>query len=689
MASVYEATDLRLDRTVAVKVMHPGLGDDDEFAARFVREARAAARLSHPNVVAVYDQGDDDGTVFLAMECVPGPHAARRDPQGGPMSPARALALLEPVLSALAAAHRAGLIHRDVKPENVLIADDGRVKVADFGLAKAVSADTQHTATGGVLIGTVSYLAPELVVDGRSDARADVYAVGRDPLRAAHRHASRTRASRRSRSPTSTCTRTSRRPRGWSPGIPAYVDALVARATARDRDQRPADAGVLLHQLHRVAQALPDGVREDPELTADLAPPRRHARHRRVERRGEPRTTPSPSPSTRAEFAAPDGTAASTAPRRRARPAGPPRRPPARCRARRRSPASRTARRPRRSRRGPLLLVLALLLAAAAGVGAWWFGWERYTSTPGVLGHDARPPPRRSSRPPASTSSVGDPAVLRDRAGRARRRDRPAAGARCSTAAPSRSSLSLGKERYDVPKHARPDRGRGPGRAPRAPTSPSASRSAAGPRPCPRAPSLRSDPAAGHPAARHRRRPRRQQGPQADHGQGLDRQGRRPRPRRALERKGFEVTVAPRSTPTPSPRATSSPRARPTAPSSAATGHASWSRRAPSWSRCPAAWSASGVDAARASLEALGFEVEIEHVDNYLGLGFVYSRRPRLRHRAPQGLHGHALARSERRLTAASVARMEPAGRSTSRRTTLLATAPCSRSPRPGAARSS
>ena len=223
-----------------------------------MREARAAARLSHPNVVAVYDQGDDDGTVFLAMEMVAGAHPARRDPQGEPDDARRGRwPLLEPVLSALAAAHRAGLIHRDVKPENVLIADDGRVKVADFGLAKAVSADTQHTATGGVLIGTVSYLAPELVVDGRADARADVYAAGVRALRAAHRHASRTRASPRSRSPTSTCTRTSRRRRGVAPGIPAYVDALVARATARDRDQRPADAGVLLHQVHRVSQALP------------------------------------------------------------------------------------------------------------------------------------------------------------------------------------------------------------------------------------------------------------------------------------------------------------------------------------------------------------------------------------------------------------------------------------------------
>ena len=271
MASVYEATDIRLDRVVAVKVMHPGLGDDDEFAARFVREARAAARLSHPNVVAVYDQGAEDGTVYLAMELVPGHTLRDVIRKESPMSPARALALVEPMLSALAAAHRAGLIHRDIKPENVLIADDGRVKVADFGLAKAVSTDTQHTATGGVLIGTVSYLAPELVVDGRADARADVYAAGvvlyelltgtkphegESPIQVAYKHVHEDVPP----------------PSALVPGIPAYVDALVSRATARDRGLRPADASVLLHQVHRVSSALADGVYDDPELTTDLAP---------------------------------------------------------------------------------------------------------------------------------------------------------------------------------------------------------------------------------------------------------------------------------------------------------------------------------------------------------------------------------------------------------------------------------
>ncbi|MCD6639378.1 MAG: protein kinase, partial [Nocardioides sp.] len=278
MASVYEATDTRLDRTVAVKIMHPGLGDDDEFARRFVREARSAARLNHPHVVGVYDQGDDDGTVFLVMEFVPGHTLRDVIRKEAPMPAVRALALLEPVVSALAAAHRAGLIHRDVKPENVLIPDaptstgpGGAIKVADFGLAKAVSSETQHTATGGVLIGTVSYLAPELVVDGRSDARADVYAVGvvlyelltgakphegESPIQVAYRHVHHDVPP----------------PSARVPGIPDYVDALVARATSRDRSQRPADADVLLHHLRLVSQALREGLQSDPELTADLAP---------------------------------------------------------------------------------------------------------------------------------------------------------------------------------------------------------------------------------------------------------------------------------------------------------------------------------------------------------------------------------------------------------------------------------
>ncbi|TYL46159.1 Stk1 family PASTA domain-containing Ser/Thr kinase [Nocardioides sp. BGMRC 2183] len=381
MASVYEATDLRLDRIVAVKIMHSGLGDptsdDDAFATRFVREARAAARLSHPNVVAIYDQGQDadpaggDGTLFIAMELVPGHTLRDTITKEAPMSPERALALLDPVLSALASAHRAGLIHRDIKPENVLIADDGRIKVADFGLAKAVSADTQHTATAGVLIGTVSYLAPELVVDGTADPRADVYAVGvilyelltgvkphtgESPIQVAYRHVHHDVPA----------------PSERVPGLPAYVDALVARATSRDHTLRPADAGVLLHHVRRVQAALHDGLVDDPELVADLLPRPRAAAaaevtsdttpepveelwdEREVEALfGPPPEPPAPSPPAPAPEAtqviAPDDPA--PAPRRR---------------------------------RGRLLLILLLVLAI--GGGAYWFGWGRYTSAPGVVG---------------------------------------------------------------------------------------------------------------------------------------------------------------------------------------------------------------------------------------------------------------------------------------------------------------
>jgi serine/threonine-protein kinase len=464
MASVHEATDIRLDRTVAVKIMHPGLGDDDDFAQRFVREARSAARLNHPNVVAVYDQGDDDGVVFLAMEYVPGHTLRDVIRKEAPMPASRAVALLEPVVSALAAAHRAGLIHRDVKPENVLIADaqhGGQTKVADFGLAKAVSADTQHTATGGVLIGTVSYLAPELVVDGRSDARADVYAAGvvlyelltgkkphegESPIQVAYRHVHHDVPA----------------PSLLRPDVPDYVDALVARATSRDRTQRPADAGVLLHQLHRVQSALREGLTTDPELTEDLRPrpvvddPSDRAddavgfdtaalalltevdpQDSGLLDDGNPDRTTALERHQVAELAATTPPAApSTAPVRRApsRPAAVAPAPPR-----------------RRSRRGPLVLLLALLLVASLGVGAYWFGWARYTTTPGVLGLE-------ESTATAKLESAG----LETRVGEAGYSETVPAGSVLSTdpgpgdrvldGGTVTLSLSLGPERYDVPK---------------------------------------------------------------------------------------------------------------------------------------------------------------------------------------------------------------------------------------------
>ncbi|NYV78473.1 protein kinase, partial [Streptomyces sp. UH6] len=175
MATVYRALDTRLDRVLALKVMHPSLAQDAGFVERFIREAKSVARLAHPNVVQVFDQGTDGGYVYLAMEYVAG--CTLRDVlrERGALQPRAALDILEPVLAALGAAHRAGFVHRDMKPENVLIGDDGRVKVADFGLVRAV--DTVTDSSGSVL-GTVSYLAPEQIERGTVDPRVDVYACG-------------------------------------------------------------------------------------------------------------------------------------------------------------------------------------------------------------------------------------------------------------------------------------------------------------------------------------------------------------------------------------------------------------------------------------------------------------------------------------------------------------------------------
>ena len=505
MASVYEATDLRLDRTVAVKVMHPGLGDDDEFAARFVREARAAARLSHPNVVAVYDQGDDDGTVFLAMELVPGHTLRDVIRKESPMPPARALALLEPVLSALAARPpgRADPPRRQARER----ADRhrprpgaSRVKVADFGLAKAVSADTQHTATGGVLIGTVSYLAPELVVDGRADARADVYAAGRRALRAAHRRqAARGRVADPGRLQARPRGRARRRPRSV-PGLPAYVDALVARATARDRGQRPADAGVLLHQLHRVARRSPTAsptTPSSPPTWRRSAPPR----HRRAGTAGR-------GPDDRADTA-PDPFDAEALAALMAPPPCPSRAPTTattaidRPRARRSRPRPAAPRRARRRPRRPRAPAAARCSSCSpccspsgAGVGAWWFGWARYTADP-----------RRARAHAAAAVEQVEAAGLDAEVGDQAYSETVPAGP--GHRRPTRRRLAvLDGGTVDVDavarqgalrraRSSRADRGPGPGRAAAAPTWPSAERSRSTPRPCPRAPSCGSDPKAG------------------------------------------------------------------------------------------------------------------------------------------------------------------------------------------------
>lgn len=173
---VYQGMDLRLERPVAIKVMDPRFSDDVQFLDRFELEARSVAKLSHPSLVAVFDQGTDQHHVFLVMELVPGGTLRELLRERGPMPPYAAAAVARPVLRALSVAHRAGLVHRDIKPENVLISDAGAVKIADFGLVRAVAAS--GTTSGSMILGTAAYLSPEQVSTGAADARSDVYSMG-------------------------------------------------------------------------------------------------------------------------------------------------------------------------------------------------------------------------------------------------------------------------------------------------------------------------------------------------------------------------------------------------------------------------------------------------------------------------------------------------------------------------------
>ena len=254
MATVYVALDRRLDREVAIKVMHASLAHDPDFVARFEREAKAAARISHPNVVAVTDTGVDGDLVFLVMELVRGRTLRALLRERGRLAPVQALEVLEPVLTALAAAQAAGLVHRDVKPENVLLGDDGSVKVADFGLARAVEA-SGLTTHAGLLLGTVAYLPPEQVTTGHSDGRGDVYAAGivlsemltgavpyeaETPIAVAYRHVHEDVPA----------------PSSLVDGIPTEVDDLVLEATARDPEDRFADAAAFLTAARRARRQL-------------------------------------------------------------------------------------------------------------------------------------------------------------------------------------------------------------------------------------------------------------------------------------------------------------------------------------------------------------------------------------------------------------------------------------------------
>ena len=271
MATIYEALDTRLDRKVAVKIMHAHLAQDEAFVSRFIREAKAAAALTHPNIVAVQDQGWNQSgipAVFLVMEFIEGHTLREYLNERGRFEVKDAINYLTPILSALTAAHDLGIVHRDIKPENILISKDGRIKIADFGLARGELIGTTMTAESSVILGSVSYLSPEQVQRGIADSRSDVYASGivayemftgekpfngDSPIQIAYMHVNeeipRLRSKRKD--------------------IPQGLDDLIASATSKNPDDRPRTAGVFLERLQQIQIEL-DPKKNQLDLGLDL-----------------------------------------------------------------------------------------------------------------------------------------------------------------------------------------------------------------------------------------------------------------------------------------------------------------------------------------------------------------------------------------------------------------------------------
>ena len=271
MASIYKANDRRLDRFVAVKIMHPHLANDEEFVNRFIREAKAIAALSHPNIVSIQDQGWNEGgapAVFIVMEFIDGFTLRDLLLEKGRLTPKELLHYVIPVVSALAQAHTLGINHRDLKPENILISKDGRVKIADFGLARGGLLGSTMTVDSSVVLGSVSYLSPEQVERGISDARSDIYSFGvmcfelltgqkpydgDTPIQIAFKHVNE-------RIPA---------PSTIVDGIPAALDVVIYRATSPNPDQRQRDGAELLEEL-QVVQIGMDPKRSQLSLDLDL-----------------------------------------------------------------------------------------------------------------------------------------------------------------------------------------------------------------------------------------------------------------------------------------------------------------------------------------------------------------------------------------------------------------------------------
>ncbi|WP_291464972.1 Stk1 family PASTA domain-containing Ser/Thr kinase [Actinomyces sp.] len=362
MATVYVAQDERLDRPVALKVMHPHLADSAAFVERFRREARSAARIVHPGVVSVFDQGIVTGQGFLVMELIDGTNLRQLLRAQGAFTIPQALRYTTDTLEALRAAHRVGVIHRDIKPENILVPTDGPAKVTDFGLARAAS-EVSMSSTGNML-GTVAYIAPEIATTAEADARSDIYSVGimlyemltgavpwagESPLQIASHHVSDNVPS----------------PSAAQPWIPREIDDLVAALTARESANRPADASDAIDLVARAAATIPS---ELANRRADVAPEERHraletsALNTEIMPAQFTRPLPAPASSSVALVHTSGATQVAAA-------ASP----------------------PKKSARAAAWIVLVVLLLVVAGVGGrwWWteYGPGSYLTMPETTGH--------------------------------------------------------------------------------------------------------------------------------------------------------------------------------------------------------------------------------------------------------------------------------------------------------------
>ncbi|MEV8192335.1 Stk1 family PASTA domain-containing Ser/Thr kinase [Rhodococcus pyridinivorans] len=403
MSTVYRGTDMRLDRPVAVKIMDPQFAADPQFLARFEFEARSVARLTHPGLVAVYDQGQDGDHVFLVMELVEGGTLRELLRERGPMPPHAAAAVAAPVLGALAVAHRAGLVHRDIKPENILISGNGEVKIADFGLVRAVAAAT--TTSRSVILGTAAYLSPEQVTVGSADARSDVYSAGvlvyemltgRTPftgdtsLSVAYQRVEKDVPD----------------PSSAIDGVPPELDAFVRRATEREPTERYADAQVMAVALGEICDTLDlpryrvpaprrSAVRTPPVVDPDTAAPTRtidgaasgpadpappttvltgSAANSHAPTTVQTAVPATPGPNAPATRPHPTRVATRTHPRPDTEPVAP------------RPDYAVDRRRQRRSAAGWIAAII--VLALFMGIAGWWLGAGRLSDVPTVLGLD-------------------------------------------------------------------------------------------------------------------------------------------------------------------------------------------------------------------------------------------------------------------------------------------------------------